>query len=46
MQNYQYQHENELSLLPKNYTFQMALDHGDVIALGAQPYILKSYNNF
>ena len=38
MQNYQYNHENELSSLSKEYTFQMALDNGDVIALGAQPY--------
>ena len=46
MQTYQHQHEKELSLLPTDYTFQMALNNGDVIALGAQPYNLITLQQF
>lgn len=46
MQDYQHQHDKELSLLPTDYTFQMALNNGDVIALGAQPYYLIRIQQF
>ncbi len=46
MQDYQHQHEKELSLLPTDYTFQMALNNDDVIALGAQPYNLIRMQQF
>lgn len=46
MQYYRYEHELELSLYPKEYTLEMALDNGDVVKYGVVPYNAKRMQLF
>ena len=46
MQDIKYEHVKELSLYPKEYTIQMAIENNDIINFGVVPYNTQYLDQF